>query len=331
VLTGVLIMGVYMSPSRYLCLALSFVLVAGAYRPALGFCEWNNTGSQSITCGSPSVVEFPTYVAPRQIILFNYRNLVDIDTCVAPKCDCPENDPNREARLKKVGGTFVQEWTSPTFADLAVEAIVPYTVPADAGVGKTIRLQAQIHDTRAGTDARHDDWVNVGPEFEFTVTTTLPNAMWVEDTDDESGNLPSAAGHTYGKYRFQMKVSGNLPQDRNNWNGTLVTEHCGNVVGSEEDFVDNVVGQPIGGESSFTVGTAGDDCFYDWTISNASFIILEQGVQEAFLSWGQTYFFQHPSGEGQNDGVGKEFDNTGSAGLLANPARVKVDWAKDPD
>jgi hypothetical protein len=293
---------------------------------------WTNNGAQSIACESPAS-GVAQYATVGQTILFRFQNIQEIDTGWATRCgECVENDPTRQARLVKVGGTLDGTWASAAFSAPNPEETVEYVVPANAEPGKTIQLQAQISDTRDGSDARHDDWQNNGPVYTITVTDKFPTGIGPVLGEDRTGpiNFWPTGIKTYGNFRFTMELTGeDFPAGRTNWNGYMVTESCGNVEGTAADFAAGVgvLGQPVGGESTFTAGTqgAGDNRFYDTSLSSSSVVVLAASVQTTTITWDQDYIFGDPSG----DGWAAAFLNTG---VLTRPAedRVKVSWNKEP-
>ena len=266
------------------------VMLPGAAQAAL---YWSNQGQQSLVVNSnfyPPAMQ--RYVALGARIVFDVGQIIENDST----WDCgikqgEYDDPQKQGRLRKSGGTCPGTW-SVTFSSTGQQT---YTVPTDpTNIGKTIVIVAELHDTRAVVELRHDGWSTYG-SWSFIISNDCPDSMSASMID-KSGARPNP-GESYGVYWAIMAAGGTPPPGRNNWNGTTVTEAVGPFNCDDDNvFIKGMDGLPGHQGSTFTFGTyvndqqqLEDNKFRDVHSRAIGQLVLRPGVNTGTGTWNQVY------------------------------------------
>lgn len=254
---------------------------------------WTNAGNQffpvSFNLTVQQTAEEFFYVQPGQSIIFQVGEILEYDR-FTPASGDPEfhDDPEKEGRLSKTTGTAPGTWS----VTVTAPGFFTYTVPANAAADQTIFIKADLHDTRAETDRRHDGW-STKSEWKFKVRLSCPDTITVHANNDQTPGV--TAGATYGTWRMTMQVNGGVPGGgAANWNGLILTEAVGPLAPTNAaNFIApwNTTAANSN-DSTFIVGEAGDNRFYDThsDVSNATTLSLQPGVAAGTRTQSQVYF-----------------------------------------
>lgn len=287
------------------CFFSSSAAVRGAY--------WTNAGVQHVATDVDWGWAGQRYVAPGTAIRFRVGQVVERDTYFDIWCQngVQHNDELRYARLKKTGGTVSGTW------DVIISlGTMTYTVPATATAGQTIEIKCFIGDNRTTSDTRHDaesEW----RKWDFVVSSACPDGIVVDALKDDTGQVP--AGETRGRYVATMKATGTPPAPRANWDGVVIGENVGASTGDPTKWVPGILGLGAA-TSSFTIGYAGTNCFYDTHKLLYDGIALAPGVNVASMTQSQVYICS------ATDTYSFTITKTGTR--LFNPERVKISVTK---
>lgn len=248
---------------------------------------WTKAGKQEVTFGTSGEYNTGTlYVSPRQVITFNIVTIIENDTKTpASGPAVEEDDPEKEVKLFKSAGPNKYNWTVTTSAP----GPQVFTVPATAVVGEKFRIRCEIYDKRAGGD-RHDTATTI-KDWNYEISTACPDALTVDGAlEDLSGSSP-AAGQSYGHWKAHLKATGAAPAGRLDWNGTRISgERFPFQCDDTTQFTVGMNGKTYGGGTfTYTLGSDGDDRFFDTFTLSEPTIVLRGGVNSATGTQTQQY------------------------------------------